>query len=1231
MSQTESTAYQSDQLTVLEGLEPVRKRPAMYIGGTDSRGLHHLFVEVVDNSIDEALAGHCDQIEVVWHEDNTLSVWDNGRGFPVDIHSGTGLPGVTLAMTRLHAGGKFDNKTYKFSGGLHGVGVSCVNALSDWLEVTIQREGKIWFQRFERGDPVTELLVIGKCPVKETGTIVRWLADDQIFPEVKYSEEVIVGRLRDLSYLSPGVRLTWVNRRTNQSQVFEHQGGIAAFVEQMNRNKDAIHKVVSFSRERETVAVAVAMQYNDGYQENILTYANNIYTAEGGTHLSGLKTALTRVLNSYAKKTGLLKEKDSDFTGEDVREGLTAVISVKLQNPQFEGQTKGKLANADIQGIVNSIVGEGLSEYLEENPQIGKRIIDKATTAARAREAARKAADLVKRANALENSTLPGKLAECIEKDPLKCELFLVEGDSAGGSAKQGRDRRYQAVLPLRGKPLNVEKARIDRALENEEIKSLITVLGTGIASHTNGNGADAEEEDARESKAKFDINRLRYDRVIVMSVDGDEHVFVRDSRGVRMTRIGAFIDSALAGRSEPGSLCDRLSGEPFGDVLCFGLEDHRVRLRPIKAVIRHPLDEALFEVKTAYGRSVRVTASHSVFVFEDGQVRLKRGDELRVRDRLVAPRTLRFPANAPRRIDLLRALHAVPEAARQIWLRGPAVEAWYKARVTEEYAARPEWSAPRVEIPLPVRSELAALRREKGVANQALCEAIGIRQPVTFYAWERGASRPTLPNFTAYVNALGADPAAMLSRVVVGPNRLDETWEQQYAGAPRNRVRPYVRLSDLTPEDLDAFGERTDLKLTPEHYGELGIPRFLEVSEELMTLLGFYLAEGSCSARGGIRLAIGDANRPFMAEMAAALTSVFGLAPQFYEGKSAGGPPDRAGELKLVHRVAALVWEHVFGFGHVTATTKRIPDLVFNVSEPLRTAFLRGYLHGDGTVSGRRIAFSTSSREAASGLLYLLSSFGVVASMSRREPDGVAREIRGQPCETRHPHWIVTVSAREDLERLRAIWGDHAGAAGIEAKLDSSAPSVNRRFEAIDGDLVALPIESITAVAATNGYVYDFSVEGDENFIAGMGGICCHNTDADVDGAHIRTLLLTFFFRYMYPLIERGHIYLAKPPLYKVTAGKESGYAWTEEEVKALLKQHGSKSMVQRFKGLGEMNAEQLAETTMDITKRTVMRVTMEDAVKAEEVFTMLMGDKVEPRKEFIESHAREARDLDV
>jgi DNA gyrase subunit B len=529
MENEEATQYGSEQLTVLEGLEPVRMRPAMYIGNTDVGGLHHLLVEVVDNSIDEALAGYCDEIEVILHEDNSLSVRDNGRGIPVDIHAGTGLPGVTLAMTRLHAGGKFDHQNYKFSGGLHGVGVSCVNALSEWLEVKIAREDKIWFQRFERGDPATELIVIGKSEAGETGTVVRWMADDQIFTDLQYKEERIVRRLRDLSYLNPGVRLTWTNELTGATQVFQHKDGISALVEHMNASANAMHKVIAFSRERETVAVDVAMQYNDSFNESIVTYANNIHTAEGGTHFSGFKTALTRVLNAYAKKTGQLKEKEPNFSGDDVREGLAAVISVKLQNPQFEGQTKGKLGNADIEGVVNSIVGEGLNSFLEENPQIGRRIIDKATTAQRARDAARKAADLVKRQGALDGGGLPGKLKDCIEKDPSKCELFLVEGASAGGSAQSGRDRRYQAILPLRGKPLNVEKARIDKALENEEIKSLITALGTGIANHLNGDGepngnGEMDEEEIKEAKARFDINRLRYDRIILMTdadVDG--------------------------------------------------------------------------------------------------------------------------------------------------------------------------------------------------------------------------------------------------------------------------------------------------------------------------------------------------------------------------------------------------------------------------------------------------------------------------------------------------------------------------------------------------------------------------------------------------------------------------------------------------------------------------------------------------------------------------------------
>jgi DNA gyrase subunit B len=525
--------YDAAQITVLKGLEAVRHRPAMYIGDTDVKGLHHLLVEVVDNSIDEAMSGHARSVDVVLHADNSLSVTDDGRGIPVDIHPEEGIPGLTLALTVLHAGGKFEGKNYKFSGGLHGVGVSCVNALSVWLEVTVRRDGKVYWQRFERGVPASDLKVIGKAALDDTGTTVRWLADNEIFAKVEYHEERITSRLRDLSYLTPGVRLTWTNERKGETHVFYHQGGLVAFVEHLNSSRQELHKAVFISKEREDdrgqpVEVAVALQYNDSYQDNILSYANNIKTAEGGFHVSGFRTALTRVLNSYARKSGVLKEKDSNFTGDDVLEGLCAVISVKLRNPQFEGQTKGRLGNAELQGIVNSIVGEGLTDFLEQNPGSAKRIIDKTATAARAREAARKAADAIKRANALDYGGLPGKLKDCIEKDPTKCELFLVEGDSAGGSAQIGRDRRTQAILPLRGKPLCVEKARLDRALDNEEIKSLITALATGIEipgpSNGNGNGTDPEDDETPEKKSNFDMARLRYHRVIIMTdadVDG--------------------------------------------------------------------------------------------------------------------------------------------------------------------------------------------------------------------------------------------------------------------------------------------------------------------------------------------------------------------------------------------------------------------------------------------------------------------------------------------------------------------------------------------------------------------------------------------------------------------------------------------------------------------------------------------------------------------------------------
>ena len=495
--------YDATSIQVLEGIEAVRRRPAMYIGDTSVRGLHHLVFEVVDNSVDESLAGFCNFISVGIQPDNSITVADNGRGIPVDIHKTEKKPAVEVALTTLHAGGKFDHYSYKVSGGLHGVGVSCVNALSAWLEVEVKRDGKIYHQRYERGKTVSKLTVIGKSA--STGTKITFKPDKTIFSKTEYAYDILSGRLRELAFLNKGLKIKLTDERSDKEAVFEFSGGIISFVEYLNKNKNPLHnKVVYFEKLQDDVKVEVALQYNDGYGETMFSFANNINTAEGGTHLSGFKSALTRGINQYAKTKNLLKDNIA-ITGDDVREGLTAVISVKVPDPQFEGQTKTKLGNSEVEGLVASASLDALSGYFEENPSVANKIIDKVIVASRAREAARKARELTRRKGALEGAGLPGKLADCSERDASLCELYIVEGDSAGGSAKQGRDRRFQAILPIKGKILNVEKSRLDKILSNEEIRTIITALGTGIGE-------------------EFDLTKLRYHKLMLMAdadIDG--------------------------------------------------------------------------------------------------------------------------------------------------------------------------------------------------------------------------------------------------------------------------------------------------------------------------------------------------------------------------------------------------------------------------------------------------------------------------------------------------------------------------------------------------------------------------------------------------------------------------------------------------------------------------------------------------------------------------------------
>jgi DNA gyrase subunit B len=1613
--ETANKEYGAGHIQVLEGLEPVRKRPGMYIGSTDSKGLHHLVYEVVDNSIDEALAGFCRNIDVILRSDSTVKVIDDGRGIPVEILSKYNASALEVVMTKLHAGGKFDNNAYKVSGGLHGVGVSVVNALSEWLEVEVKRDGMLYKQRYEQGKPVTKVVEIGKA--EATGTTITFKPDKTIFETLIFDMEILAGRLRELAFLNRGIKITIKDEFNQKEQVFQYEGGIVSFVEFLNKNKNLLHdKTIYFQKQKDTTIVEIAMQYNDSYVENVYAFANNINTHEGGTHLIGFKAALTRVANDYAKSKNILKG-DEKFSGEDVREGLTAIINVKLTNPQFEGQTKTKLGNSDIKGIVETLVSEGLSEFFEENPAAAKNILSKALEAAEAREAARKARELTRRKNALEISSLPGKLADCSEKDPAHSEIYIVEGDSAGGcfsgdtlialadgrslsfkeiiaeqasgkehfcytirnngtigleriinprmtkvkakvakvtldtgesfictpdhpfmmrdgsfkpvesltpdeslmplyrkfsdvnepgitidgyemvwdprsdswifthliadwfnrwkgvyapddgnqwtpefrlkrlaaynqtyyrktmaalkqfekepqdksllrfdafckrffddnevlaceavanfnhrivsiehleegmdvydievphshnfalasgvfvhnSAKQGRDRKFQAILPLRGKILNVEKARLTKILKNEEIRALITAIGAGIG--------EGEE---------FDINKARYHKIIIMSVDHSEMTFIRDPSGsIRSVCVGNFIDDLLDAGSD---------GVGY-QVLCFDIHSHKTTFKPIKKVIRHEITDNMYEIETSYGRNVRVTSSHSVFVYEDDKITLKRGDAIQPGDKVVAPSRLPLYKPDPRsRIDLISELFALrKELNNELYVRGEGITLLHQMRIREEHKDEPQLVEPRVNIPADIRQMFTEKRRSAGLSQEVICQAMDIKPPGTFYGWEKGKYKPVLSHFILYADLLGLDSKELLTQVEVVDSRLDHIWNTQYNDSGSNRVKSYIRLNELKPDEVACFNG-SKLSLTPEHYADHEVPRFIPVNQELMTILGFFVAEGSLSQRGGVRFAIGSSNKCMKDEISTAMNQVFGISPQYYQGKDG-----RAGELKIVNNVVSAVFRFIFGFDSLESHTKRIPDLVFNVDRQMQLDFLRGYFMGDGTVDETGISLVTSSKELASQLLYMFSSHGVLASLSVREPDGKSSgTIRGKPVITRHTVHSLSMKSKEDIEKLTPIWKDHHLSYKLEQKMKSTNEAgINRLFIPISGDLAAFPVRAVRKVRPTKNMVYDFSVEGDENFICGLGGLCCHNTDADVDGSHIRTLLLTLFYRYMRQLIEIGYIYIAQPPLFKVKKGKVEDYVYNEGELDKwfskstlenitlysrsngktyskdelanlliylikyknfyekyqikgypatiidasirsrnilsseiekskfvrfldelhkmmpnakiehksnnsgtylevegvfdgkqtkvtldemfiespefdeiyeidqkieslgkppyvlveheskeqeihsiielaiILSEYGRKGItLQRYKGLGEMNPQQLWDTTMNPQTRTMLKVSLEDAIKADEIFTTLMGDKVEPRREFIEKHAKDVKNLDV
>src|SRR5947209_12927318 len=835
----------------------------MYIGNTDVYGLHHMVYELVDNSVDEALAHFCDHIEVVIYPDSSVTVSDNGRGIPVDLQPELKKSALEVVMTVLHAGGKFGGGGYKVSSGLHGVGASVVNALSEWMRVEVRKDGGLYVQEYMEGVPL-EPVKRESDTTEPNGTTVSFMADRTIFTSIDYSFDTLAQRFREMAYLTKGLSITLIDHRpgpdAEREWTFYFEGGIVSFVRHLNLSRIPLHPRPFYVERRvRDVAIEVALQYNDSFAESVYTFANNINTVDGGTHLSGFRSALTRSLNDYARKVGLLKDSDPNLSGDDVREGLTAVVSVKVLDPQFESQTKNKLNNAEVGPAVQTAVNAGLDQFLSENPTDARRIIEKCLTAARAREAARKARELVIRKSALEGLTLPGKLADCTEKDPSRCELFLVEGDSAGGSAKQGRDRRFQAILPLKGKILNVERAREDKILAFEEIRALITAMGAG-------------------NSETFNPAKLRYHRTIIMSVAGDEPTLVAaDDGNVELVPIGTFVDDCLDGKREAGRY----------SVVAFDPLTRETRFQPLKAVIRHPHQEPLYSIKTRYNRSIKVTSSHSVFVFEDGDVRLKKGNEVRPGDLLVATRRLPRPGKAPSRIDLLRTLYEAGQTDG-LYVRGEAVRRVAAARVLARTTRLAQWSEPRVELTSDLWQPLVERRAAAGLTQAQVAAAVGVKQPITVSQWERGISRPILSQFGRYLEVLGLGDSFALPGPTA-PSWIDVELERDCSSrhSPWRVVSDYKPVSGFAPAELDQLGP--DVQLVPRVHSNKAFGRYLPLTRELLWFLGWFAAEGTLS-RHQVSLNLGSKDEVFLPELRAAIQLAFGESARAYRAAGDDG-----------------------------------------------------------------------------------------------------------------------------------------------------------------------------------------------------------------------------------------------------------------------------------------------------------------------------------------------------
>ncbi len=1063
--QNEGSSYDAKDIQVLVGLSAVRKRPAMYIGSTDGRGLHHLVYEAVDNSIDEALAGFCSKIKVIMHKDGFVTVSDNGRGIPVDIHPKLNKPAVEIVMTKLHSGAKFDKKVYKVSGGLHGVGIHATNALSKELIVEVKRNGKLYQQKYQYGKPVTELKIVGDVEPKETGTTVKFLPDDTIFSTTEFDFDILSSRLRELAFLNKGINIAIEDEITARRNEYQYDGGIISFVEFLNKNKNPLHKTIYFSKSKNSVQFEYALQYNEGYQENVYSFANTINTYEGGSHLIGFKTALTRVLNNYIEKN---KVKGGKLTSEDTREGLTAVISIKVPEPQFEGQTKTKLGNSEVKGLVDSVVNDTLSSYLEENPQIAKTIVYKGINAASAREAAQKARELTRRKGALNHGSLPGKLADCSERDPEKCELFIVEGDSAGGCFS-GNTK----IALADGRNVSFMELIEEHSLRKEHF--CYTILD-------NGKIGIQKIENPRKTKINADI--------IKVVLDNDEEIMCTPDH-LFMLRDGQY--------KQAHELKPTDSLMPFKRQL--SRKGKRITIEGYELVYDNHENRWLFTHVLADDYNLR----KGVYTELDGAHRHhKNFNKLN---------------NNPTNICRLTkeehlALHSM--LAQENFNREEVQEKLREIRQTPEFRER-------------IRQKMLLMRDD--LSKRAKVQ------------WENEEyKRYMVGKFLEFYNS-NADYRRESKNVL-------NTAQQKYWSSDGNKKKQAEKVKKFFEEHPEVRGL----------FSESAKRQWLE--EDLRKWRAAKTKE--------------QWTPEFRAKRKVAYNKTY------YENT-----------VKILRQV----YDKNKGI---------------NVQEFER---LRKELNNKNVISYKTF-FERFFQNDERGLIEAVENYNHKVTA------------------------VIPISEKVDVYDIE-VPGTHnfALASGVFVH-NSAKQGRNREFQAVlplKGKILNVEKarlnkifendEIATLVTATGtGLGEEFNITK----------VRYHKiiimTDADVDGSHIRTLLLTFLYRYMHPLLEAGYIYIAQPPLYKVAKGKMLKYVYNDEDLEKLLKEIGRDEVnLQRYKGLGEMNPHQLWETTMDPSNRTILQVTLQDAVEADKMFTLLMGDQVEPRRKFIEMHAKEVVNLDV